>query len=323
MREPPYVVTHVTRLLSSYLQLTGRPLLESTPGETDADAARRLYGAPFVVLAHDDQADPCFSYANLAAQRLFERTWDEFVGLPSRLSAEAPARDERERLLARVTRHGFIDDYTGVRISKSGRRFRILGATVWNVSDASGRRIGQAASFSAWEPCAPAEDRLTIVSGGQTGIDRGALDAALDSRHPCGGWCPDGRQAEDGRIPDRYPVRELAGDGYPERTRKNVEDSDGTLILHRGPLSGGTHFTLDCCRELQKPVLLIDAATTSVAQGAQDARAFIEQHAIRRLNVAGPRASVWPEARDFAHAVITALLALTDSRTADLRGARA
>jgi hypothetical protein len=153
MSDQPYATAHVARLLASHLQLTGRPLLPSVHGESDDETARRLYHAPFVVLAHDDQPDPCFNYANLAAQRLFERAWGEFIGLPSRLSAEAPARGERERLLQRVAAHGFIDDYSGVRIAKSGRRFRILRATVWNVSDASGRRIGQAASFSGWQPC--------------------------------------------------------------------------------------------------------------------------------------------------------------------------
>ncbi|HVN42283.1 MAG TPA: MEKHLA domain-containing protein, partial [Steroidobacteraceae bacterium] len=83
---------------------------------------------------------------------LFERGWEELVGLPSRLSAEAPAREERERLLERVGAHGFIDDYSGVRIAQSGRRFRILRATVWNVLDPAGERIGQAATFSEWEP---------------------------------------------------------------------------------------------------------------------------------------------------------------------------
>jgi hypothetical protein len=140
-------------LLASHRQLTGRHLLEPAPGEAGLDVARRLYSAPFVVLAHDARADPRFTYANLAAQGLFERPWDEIVGLPSRLSAEAPARAERERLLERVSAQGFIDDYCGVRIAKSGRRFRILRATVWNVSDPSGKRIGQAASFTAWEPC--------------------------------------------------------------------------------------------------------------------------------------------------------------------------
>jgi hypothetical protein len=153
MSPAPYSVAHVAQLLESHLRLTGRALLEPEPGESDSELAERLHRAPFVVLAHDNAPDPAFNYANLAAQRVFERGWEEFIGLPSRFSAEAPAREERGRFLARVTQHGFIDDYSGVRISKSGRRFRILRATVWNVSDASGRIIGQAATFSEWEPC--------------------------------------------------------------------------------------------------------------------------------------------------------------------------
>jgi hypothetical protein len=138
-----YSIDQVTWLLASHRKLVGRPLLAPIAGESDADLASRLYAAPFVVLAHDAAADPCFTYANLAAQRLFERSWDAFVDLPSRLSAEAPARAER----------GFIEDYSGVRISSSGRRFRIRRATVWNLSDGAGRRLGQAASFSDWTDC--------------------------------------------------------------------------------------------------------------------------------------------------------------------------
>jgi len=141
-----------SRLLASHQRLTGRALLPLREGEGEVPRARRLYEAPFVVLAHDGSPDPRFNYANLAAQHLFERGWEELVGLPSRLSAEAPAREERERLLERVGAHGFIDDYSGVRIAQSGRRFRILRATVWNVLDPAGERIGQAATFSEWEP---------------------------------------------------------------------------------------------------------------------------------------------------------------------------
>lgn len=139
--------------VASHLDLTGRPLLERLPCESDEALARRLYAAPFVALAHGVEPDPLFNYAKLAAQRLFELMWDEFIGLPSRLSAEAPERSDRSRLLARVATHSFIDDYSGVRISKSGQRFRIQRATVWNVSDAAGRRVGQAACFSDWAPC--------------------------------------------------------------------------------------------------------------------------------------------------------------------------
>jgi hypothetical protein len=140
-------------LCASHAQIVGRPLLEPRDDEAFDELARRLYRAPFALLAHDAGVDPQFIYANLAAQRLFERTWAEMVGLPSRLSAETPAQEERERLLRQVAERGYVDDYAGVRIAKSGRRFRIERATVWNLVDDDGRRLGQAASFTAWEPC--------------------------------------------------------------------------------------------------------------------------------------------------------------------------
>jgi len=149
-----YSIEQVSCLLESHLRLVGRPLVERLAGEPDADLAFRVYAAPFVVLAHDCAADPRFTYANLAAQRLFERSWDAFIGLPSRLSAEAPNRAERASFLSRVAERGFVEDYSGVRISSTGRRFRIRQATVWNLSDAAGRRLGQAASFSDWSYCA-------------------------------------------------------------------------------------------------------------------------------------------------------------------------
>jgi PAS domain-containing protein len=148
---PPIDPEFVACLLESHRRLTGRALLADQDGGPDVMASRRLYDAPFVVLAHDTTPDPRFTFANRAAQRLFEMPWSEIVGLPSRLSAEAPARQERQRLLDRVATHGYIHDYSGVRISKSGRRFRILRATVWNVHDRLGRPLGQAATFTDWE----------------------------------------------------------------------------------------------------------------------------------------------------------------------------
>lgn len=134
---------HAALLIASYRHWTGRDLLPPL-----TDVARQLYQAPFVVLSHDNSVDPLFTYANLAAQRLFEMPWQTIVGLPSRYSAEAIAREERERLLARVAQHGYIDDYTGVRVSASGRRFQVHGATVWNLIDEAGGVLGQAACFS-------------------------------------------------------------------------------------------------------------------------------------------------------------------------------
>ena len=149
-----------------------------------------------------------------------------------------------------------------------------------------------------------------LISGGQTGVDRGALDAALSAGLTCGGWCPPGRQAEDGIIPDRYPLRCINRGGYRQRTRCNVIDSDGTLILHHGSLSGGTRLTLDYCIELQKPYLLIDAARLSATVAAELLEEFIDRHTIRVLNVAGPRASGWPAAAAYSgeliHHVLTA-----------------
>ena len=138
-------------IIDSFAALTGRPLVDGLVG---ADSAgEKLYHAPFVVLAHDTASDPVFFYANLAAQELFELDWPQFVALPSRLSAEPLAREERARLLARVSRDGYIDDYAGIRISASGRRFRITGATVWNLIAAGSRYQGQAAMFSRWARC--------------------------------------------------------------------------------------------------------------------------------------------------------------------------
>ena len=148
----PGSTAHAMLMAASHQRLVGRPLLARSPGESDEALAGRLYSAHFGLLSHDDRPDPCFTYANLVAQQLFERSWDEMAGMPSRLSAEAPERAERERFLTRVAEKGYVDDYTGIRVAKSGRRFRILRATIWNLVDASGRRIGQAASIPVWEP---------------------------------------------------------------------------------------------------------------------------------------------------------------------------
>lgn len=147
------------RLLASHRRLTGRELLP--PAATPELTARRLYEAPFVVLAHDAAADPLFIYANRAAQRRFAMTREQIVGLPSRLSAEPLVREERQRLLERVAAQGFIDDYRGVRIDAHGRRFEIRRATVWNLLDASGAIVGQAAAFSEWTELDAGDGRST------------------------------------------------------------------------------------------------------------------------------------------------------------------
>ena len=147
-----------------------------------------------------------------------------------------------------------------------------------------------------------------IVSGGQTGVDRGALDAALEAAFPCGGWCPKGRKAEDGIIPEHYPLSEMPGPSYRARTRRNVTDSDGTLVLFFGELSGGTLETLRIAEQLGKPVLTIDCAAKPVVDAAVEVAAFVRLHEIGTLNVAGPRESTRPGAGAYAHDLIAAVL---------------
>jgi hypothetical protein len=154
-----------------------------------------------------------------------------------------------------------------------------------------------------------------IVTGGQAGVDRGALDAALEAGFPCGGWAPEGRAAEDGRIPERYPLRELAGAGYEERTLQNVLDSDGTAVLHSGPLTGGTRQTMRHCVEHGKPFEIIDATLTTPQDAARKLADFVERNRISVLNVAGPRASKWPGARDYACATVKHLLRALDGKS--------
>lgn len=150
---------------------------------------------------------------------------------------------------------------------------------------------------------------LRIVSGGQTGVDRAALDAALAAGVACGGWCPGGRLAEDGPIAARYPLTEIPGAGYIERTRANVADSDGTVILHSGTLEGGTLQTRRFCEELHKPCLVIASETQAPAVAAAKIADFVSTHHIHTLNVAGPRASKQPQIYGYALAVISQLLA--------------
>jgi hypothetical protein len=145
----PTVIAQTQVMMLSFKLFTGRVLL---PGEFSApDRAEKVFHAPFVLVAHGTEADPVLNYGNAAAFALWEMTWEELTRTPSRLTAEAPNREERARLLAAVTEHGFIDDYSGVRISKTSRRFRIAQATVWNLLTPEGARCGQAAMFSHWQ----------------------------------------------------------------------------------------------------------------------------------------------------------------------------
>ena len=139
---------HVELLLSSYQRLTGKALITDLAPDKSAKA---IWEAPFFVASHNTAADPVLTYGNQTALDLFEMDWAQFTSTSSRFTAEAPERAERDRLLTTVARQGYIDDYSGVRISSSGRRFRIERATVWNLIDEAGIKIGQAATFSKWE----------------------------------------------------------------------------------------------------------------------------------------------------------------------------
>lgn len=146
--DDPWRCGHAQLLLSSFARLLGRELL---PGDGSAEQrAERLFFAPFVVVSHGTEADPVLNYGNRAALDLWEMDFESFVQTPSRLTAEPVHRDERARLLARTTRDGYVDDYSGIRISRTGRRFRIERAILWNVIDADGRLHGQAATFDRW-----------------------------------------------------------------------------------------------------------------------------------------------------------------------------
>ena len=146
-----------------------------------------------------------------------------------------------------------------------------------------------------------------IVSGGQTGVDRAALDAAQKSGVACGGWCPKGRTAEDGPIPDDYPLVELDG-GYIERTLQNVLDSDVTVILHSGELRGGTRLTRDFCIENAKPFLAVDLAVVETGEAVAVISAFLKDHQPTVVNFAGPRASGWPEGYALTYKVVSLLI---------------
>ena len=132
-----------------------------------------------------------------------------------------------------------------------------------------------------------------IISGGQTGVDRAALDVAIFLDIPHGGWCPQGRRAEDGSIPDTYVLRETAQRDYAVRTEKNIVDSDGTLILFRAKISGGTDLTRKLALKHHRPLLCIDLQDPREAD-VETACRWIEEQQIKLLNVAGPRESNYP-----------------------------
>ncbi len=145
-----------------------------------------------------------------------------------------------------------------------------------------------------------------IVTGGQTGVDRAALDAALEAGIACGGWCPRGRRAEDGRIDVRYPLTETPSSEYAQRTEWNVRDSDGTLVLTRGRPTQGTAFTIEVAQRLGRPCLVLDFRDQPTEQTLTD---WLQDSKIRILNVAGPREEkipgIYREAYQFVSQVLS------------------
>lgn len=149
-----------------------------------------------------------------------------------------------------------------------------------------------------------------IVSGGQTGVDRAALDVALARRLACGGWCPKGRRAEDGVLPARYPLQETPHEAYAQRTEWNVRDSDGTLILTQGPLEGGTALTEEIARRVGKPCLIVDL---DYGVGPEVVQEWVDAHQLQVVNIAGPRESKRPGIYQAASAWLTQWLDVSSS----------
>ncbi len=145
-----------------------------------------------------------------------------------------------------------------------------------------------------------------IVSGGQTGVDQGALDAAIDLGLEHGGWCPKGRLSERGRIADRYRMKETDSSNYAVRTERNVVDSDATLILHHGPLTGGTALTRRMADAHGRPCYCVDLASDSI--DLEGLRRWLAENRVEVLNVAGPRASSYREGKTRAYALLSSLL---------------
>lgn len=148
----------------------------------------------------------------------------------------------------------------------------------------------------------------SVVSGGQTGVDRAALDAALAVGMACGGWCPRGRRAEDGEIADHYPLRETPSPRYIERTGRNVRDSDGTLVLAWGEPTGGTRTTIRAARSIGRPCLQVDLADDAAETDVDRILSWVADNDVRVVNVAGPRESSRPGVYDRARVLIDAVL---------------
>ncbi|MCU0429472.1 MAG: MEKHLA domain-containing protein [Cytophagaceae bacterium] len=148
--EHSHLLEQTELICSSFFSLLGRDLIS---GNSLAEKANAMYYAPFVVVAHNTEADPVFFYANLTAQQLWGLSWDEFLSTPSRLTVEAMEVSERQKLLDRARQFGYVDDYTGIRKRKDGSAFEIGTTILWNLKDKEGNYAGQAAMFREWKDC--------------------------------------------------------------------------------------------------------------------------------------------------------------------------
>lgn len=152
---------------------------------------------------------------------------------------------------------------------------------------------------------------MTLVCGGQTGVDRAMLDFCLENNLHSGGWCTEGRIAEDGLIPLLYPVKELPGASYEERTMANVRDSDALVVIFFRRMKGGTGKSVDHALEENKPVLELDMSRFSPQRAAQKLMGFISENRPKALNISGPRLSEWPGGYDSCTSVLEALIKIS------------
>ncbi|WMJ73135.1 MEKHLA domain-containing protein [Cytophagaceae bacterium ABcell3] len=146
--DPEVLHAHCNLLNTSFTKLLGRPLVEDT---TSGSLVNQMLNAPFVIVSHNTENDPIFNFANHCALNLWKMNWEEFTSLPSRYSAEAMERGQREAFLKQAQEKGYVDQYSGIRIAKDGKRFRISDAIIWNLHDDESNFKGQAATFNQWE----------------------------------------------------------------------------------------------------------------------------------------------------------------------------
>ena len=148
--QQPAIIRHSQNLIQSFQQWTGESLLP-LQNTSPQNIAHKLFIAPFVLLSHGMEADPVLNYGNQTALELWEMTWTELTQMPSRCTAEPNARAERGRLLSQASQQGYLEGYRGVRVTKSGRRFLIEDALIWDILDRNSHKCGQAAKFSQWQ----------------------------------------------------------------------------------------------------------------------------------------------------------------------------